>query len=1048
MADDADTQQLIQSVDRGKKFLVDIKDALTHHLHNRKDAAAPWLREIEQAEQKGKAQKVIIGVVGATGSGKSSVINAILGEKQLVPTNCMRACTAVVTEISYNDSTDCDYRAVIEFVSRREWQHELELLLGDIVVDGEVNADIIDDDCEAGIAFAKVRAVYPHLDRRSLSETTVAELLDYDYIKDLVNTQIEFKTSTSEQLYEKIQKYVDSKEKLIEDFENHGLQASSSLDKIAYWPLIRNVRIYTKASVLESGGVLVDLPGVADSNAARAAIAQKYLQNCAALWVVAPIIRAVDDKSARYLLGETFKRQLFRDETMQRITFICSKTDDISIVEARDALERFSDFKEKFEIIDKDRTRTMGRIKALQRSLSETKQEVEHIAKLQEEVKEEDSEYKKLEARAEDAQSVYPLVRVEVSKRKLDEDTTDVPLTPTKKTKFEDHVVGTFGSPSAQKTIFSSGPTQAPHVQFREDRTKPSLNISQVKKKLESFKLRKAELRDKKKTLKEHEKSMKQDLAANKTESSAISRREWITCVLGRNDLSSRAIRIDFAAGLRDIVKDENEKAGQDDHMPCEKDDSSQASPDTLSIFCVSARGFHKSSGEIRSEKTAACFDSLEDTGIPGLREHVYRLGNDKKMESFQVFLDEVERILTSLKLWSSGDESAASTDSDLGGGNEEVCSQVVDTFTSSIFEVAMSAMDTIANAVETNILGVLPGASTSASQAALLTSTKWVAPRSSPHPGLRYNTYKAVMRRNGSWATRQKSYDFNADLLQPYMRSIDKQWHDVFNVQIDKVFRKALKAGAANLDTFTEAFCARLSAGADSQQSTLCQAFDEQVKLFTKSLGTVFRDARQSIGDQQKEMNRLFEVSVKQQMQKIYKDLGNESGLGQYDRSKEKMKVYLGANKDVMFNKVTKRVTKEVKAMLGEVRGTLSSDLTTSCDSLQRDCGYIYQKSRDFEELPEEARNAIIRVLEDAILTATYGTPVEDKSLLRPDKSGDQGDMLDTLDDDRTRSLPLRSITPRFATPAIEDEYTGSGDSESESSDGDSQESSSADEV
>ena len=38
------------------------------------------------------------------------------------------------------------------------------------------------------------------------------------------------------------------------------------------------------------------------------------------------------------LLGESFKRQLKFDGTYSRITFICSKTDDISIVEASDTL--------------------------------------------------------------------------------------------------------------------------------------------------------------------------------------------------------------------------------------------------------------------------------------------------------------------------------------------------------------------------------------------------------------------------------------------------------------------------------------------------------------------------------------------------------------------------------------------------------------------------------------------------------------------------------------------------------------------------------------
>lgn len=43
-----------------------------------------------------------------------------------------------------------------------------------------------------------------------------------------------------------------------------------------YWPLIEVVRIFCKAPVLDTGAVLVDLPGIQDSNAARAAISDKY----------------------------------------------------------------------------------------------------------------------------------------------------------------------------------------------------------------------------------------------------------------------------------------------------------------------------------------------------------------------------------------------------------------------------------------------------------------------------------------------------------------------------------------------------------------------------------------------------------------------------------------------------------------------------------------------------------------------------------------------------------------------------------------------------
>ena len=54
------------------------------------------------------------------------------------------------------------------------------------------------------------------------------------------------------------------------------------------------------------------------------------------MWIVANINRAVDDKAAKSLLGDSFKLQLKYDGTFSRVTFICTKTDDISNTEISD----------------------------------------------------------------------------------------------------------------------------------------------------------------------------------------------------------------------------------------------------------------------------------------------------------------------------------------------------------------------------------------------------------------------------------------------------------------------------------------------------------------------------------------------------------------------------------------------------------------------------------------------------------------------------------------------------------------------------------------
>lgn len=67
-------------------------------------------------------------------------------------------------------------------------------------------------------------------------------------------------------------------------------------DEAALWPLIRQVNVRCPSAVLSTGAVLVDLPGVADANAARNSIAKDYMKKCACIFIVASVHRAVDDK--------------------------------------------------------------------------------------------------------------------------------------------------------------------------------------------------------------------------------------------------------------------------------------------------------------------------------------------------------------------------------------------------------------------------------------------------------------------------------------------------------------------------------------------------------------------------------------------------------------------------------------------------------------------------------------------------------------------------------------------------------------------------------
>ena len=79
-------------------------------------------------EKESSLPQTVIAVVGDTGSGKSSLLNALLEHGHILPTSGMRACTAVVVRVSANESS-VQYEADVEFLTEKEWTDELEVLL-------------------------------------------------------------------------------------------------------------------------------------------------------------------------------------------------------------------------------------------------------------------------------------------------------------------------------------------------------------------------------------------------------------------------------------------------------------------------------------------------------------------------------------------------------------------------------------------------------------------------------------------------------------------------------------------------------------------------------------------------------------------------------------------------------------------------------------------------------------------------------------------------------------------------------------------------------
>jgi hypothetical protein len=629
-----------------------------------------------------------------------------------------------VTEMSWNDSTDplSKYRAEIEFISREDWQKELTTLMKEFLTDnGTVSREVSDENSDAGIAWAKFHSVYPKKTRDSLDECTVEGLMSEKTVLSVLGTTKTITTASPHSFYTQLQKYVDSKEKVGKKGKSKDSDSQKKRFEMEHWPLIKVVKIYVKAPALSTGAVIVDLPGVHDSNAARAAVAQGYMKQCTGLWIVAPINRAVDDKAAKNLLGESFKRQLKYDGGFSSVTFICSKTDDISITEAIDTLELNDE------------------VEDLYNQQKQFEQEIEETKRKMDDLKEAQAVYKAAQTEASNDMDVWEQLRETLDdgnpayapkersnkrranklkgndahkKRRIDHADSE-----------DDFIVSDEEDTSAESdTESEDDDIQAPRVSLTEDDIKTKLKeIRETKKGARRESL---EISEKIKELQPRIRDSRAKIAVIQAEISHI-------CIAGRNDYSKRAIQQDFAAGLKELDQENAAEEDEDNFNPDEELRDYEAVARSLPVFCVSSRAYQKMSGRLQKDDPVPGFEVPEETEMPQLQAHCAKLTESGRTQTARSFLLNLCQQLTTFSLWASDDGTGLKMTDDDKRKQVRYLEKRLEELERGLEEAVRACLNVMKKEMNDQIFDKYPDLINEAIHAAPETAQKWGAHKS-----------------------------------------------------------------------------------------------------------------------------------------------------------------------------------------------------------------------------------------------------------------------------------------------------------------------------
>jgi hypothetical protein len=577
---------------------------------------------------------------------------------------------------------------------------------------------------------------------------------------------------------------------------------------------------------------------------------------------VAPIKRAVDDGTAKELLGEQFKRRLLMDGQYGNVSFICTQTDDCEATEImRDhqdvALQKPGRWEKMTHLLEK--------ITKLEKDLNDLAQEEEDL-KIDLKMADED-----VKASKEDLKEASDNGTDEIDGD--DEDEVEIDI---------EHLEALQAQVDANKEA-------AKTLVYKLDDFKKSnsTNIKRMQRKCPKLQM----------TLK-------------------------ALCAQVRNEYSKGCLQADFRAGLKDLSRGSEEEEGAAPPETAALPDDFQmdvyciSSNDYLKIQGIKPA----------SDGEANTFSCVRDTQVPQLRTFVHETTARCCETFSKNFVNNTSDMLDRVKLLATDAANVPSGRSSIRcmKSFEAEVNTLVEKIQPIVDHFMKNAEQRVKRTLEPSLkAGAAKGSASAMETVASWGSTNRRRKdfRSPEQNGLWWGTYNATVRRDGAYVSGSAgAVDFNQELCDPMEKEFCTDWQRTMDGAIRQLLAECETKVNGICAAVNEAIVSKLAQeGVD--KARLSNMSNAASRSCVNAVKASFDSMRARATETQRNLNRSLLPQVQERMKEGYAAANSVvRGSGVFNRIKTAIEGNARASVNSMFDQLTIGLIKGIDVLINDL--------------------------------------------------------------------------------------------------------------------------------